>query len=375
MSKKISNFNNFLSERDLNSKIAESFTEEIQLWNNEILQESSLVDMIKNKLSKSLLGSFSKTGAIDKIREGNLAIEKELINKKFELRDKLDSLELKLDEVKKRNNKAAILAVENEIDKKKEEYRAFVKNKKAIMDKGMSLLSKAISGNPRLKEYYKAASAEDEIELSQMEYDLAKRKSSDAEEIEKLKKSLENAKKDADEIVKRFSSTSQSQDQTTSLKDSDLIDISSINKIFNKKDGDEILDLAKSTYQNAKTKKVALKRLLSDLATEIEKYKKKGLNPQKVIDNTEREAVKLANALDASENLVKVYKSLGGDPDSLEKKIASQAELTRILGKINQAVLDGQDANSGTTSSIIATFGSNPNLSAGDVKNTINKIN
>jgi hypothetical protein len=79
--------------------------------------------------------------------------------------------------------------------------------------------------------------------------------------------------------------------------------------------------------------------------------------------------------LDASENLVKVYKSLGGDPDSLEKKIASQAELTRILGKINQAVLDGQDANSGTTSSIIATFGSNPNLSAGDVKNTINKIN
>jgi hypothetical protein len=331
--------------------------------------------VIKNKLSKSLLGSFSKTGAIDKIREGNLAIEKELINKKFELRDKLDSLELKLDEVKKRNNKAAILAVENEIDKKKEEYRAFVKNKKAIMDKGMSLLSKAISGNPRLKEYYKAASAEDEIELSQMEYDLAKRKSSDAEEIEKLKKSLENAKKDADEIVKRFSSTSQSQDQTTSLKDSDLIDISSINKIFNKKDGDEILDLAKSTYQNAKTKKVALKRLLSDLATEIEKYKKKGLNPQKVIDNTEREAVKLANALDASENLVKVYKSLGGDPDSLEKKIASQAELTRILGKINQAVLDGQDANSGTTSSIIATFGSNPNLSAGDVKNTINKIN
>lgn len=332
------------------------------------------MDMIKNKLSKGLLGSFSKTGAIDKIRQGNLAIEKELINKKYELRDKLDSLELKLDEVRKRNSKAAILAVENEIDKKKEEYRAFVKNKKAIMDKGMSLLSKAISGNQRLKDYYKAASAEDEIELSQMEYDLAKRKSSDSSELEKLKKSLEDAKKEAEEMVKRFSSSPASQNGGSSLSEKDLIDIATLNKIFNKKDGEEILDLAKSTYQNAQNKKVALKRLLSDLASEIENYKKKGLNPKKIIDNSEKKAVQLANSLDASENLVKIYKTLGRDSDSLEKKLSSQAELTRILGKINQAVLDGQDANSGTTSSIIATFGSNPTLSAGDVKNTINKI-
>jgi cell division septum initiation protein DivIVA len=375
---KIKGFNQFLDGRDFDSPVEESLSEEIRLWNDSVISESAFTDIIKNKLSKSFLGSFSKVGAIDKIRKANLDIEKELLTKKFEMRDKIDALELKLDEVRKRNNKAAVLSVENEIDKMKEEYKAFVKNKKAIMDKGMSLLSKSIAGNKRLKEYFKAGSAEDEIDLSQFEYDLAKKKSSDAGEIENLRKSLENAKKEADDIITRFSSSSSSPSSqpksSKTFKDSELIDISKINSVINSKEGEDILELAKSTYKNVKGKKADLKKTLSDLAIEIENYKKKGLNPQKAIDAKEKEATKLANALDASENLVRVYKNLGGDPNSVEKKLSSQAELTKILGKINQAVMDGMDANSGTTSAVIATFGGSPNLTSGDVKNIINKI-
>jgi hypothetical protein len=375
---KIKGFNQFLDGRDFNSPVEESLSEEIRLWSDSVISESAFTDIIKNKLSKSFLGSFSKVGAIDKIRKANLDIEKELLTKKFEMRDKIDALELKLDEVRKRNNKAAVLSVENEIDKMKEEYKAFVKNKKAIMDKGMSLLSKSISGNKRLKEYFKAGSAEDEIELSQFEYDLAKKKSSDAGEIENLRKSLENAKKEADDIITRFTSsaasTSSQTKSTKTFKDSELIDISKINSVINSKEGEDILELAKSTYKNVKGKKADLKKILSELAVEIENYKKKGLNPQKAIDAKEKEATKLANALDASENLVRVYRNLGGDPNSVEKKLSSQAELTKILGKINQAVMDGMDANSGTTSAVIATFGGTPNLTSGDVKNIINKI-
>lgn len=375
---KIKGFNQFLDGRDFNSRVEESLSEEIRLWSDSVISESAFTDIIKNKLSKSFLGSFSKVGAIDKIRKANLDIEKELLTKKFEMRDKIDALELKLDEVRKRNNKAAVLSVENEIDKMKEEYKAFVKNKKAIMDKGMSLLSKSISGNKRLKEYFKAGSAEDEIELSQFEYDLAKKKSSDAGEIENLRKSLENAKKEADDIITRFTSsaasTSSQTKSTKTFKDSELIDISKINSVINSKEGEDILELAKSTYKNVKGKKADLKKILSELAVEIENYKKKGLNPQKAIDAKEKEATKLANALDASENLVRVYRNLGGDPNSVEKKLSSQAELTKILGKINQAVMDGMDANSGTTSEVIATFGGTPNLTSGDVKNIINKI-
>ncbi len=375
---KIKGFNQFLDGRDFNSPVEESLSEEIRLWSDSVISESAFTDIIKNKLSKSFLGSFSKVGAIDKIRKANLDIEKELLTKKFEMRDKIDALELKLDEVRKRNNKAAVLSVENEIDKMKEEYKAFVKNKKAIMDKGMSLLSKSISGNKRLKEYFKAGSAEDEIELSQFEYDLAKKKSSDAGEIENLRKSLENAKKEADDIITRFTSsaasTSSQTKSTKTFKDSELIDISKINSVINSKEGEDILELAKSTYKNVKGKKADLKKILSELAVEIENYKKKGLNPQKAIDAKEKEATKLANALDASENLVRVYRNLGGDPNSVEKKLSSQAELTKILGKINQAVMDGMDANSGTTSEVIATFGGTPNLTSGDVKNIINKI-
>lgn len=375
---KIKGFNQFLDGKDFNSPVEESLSEEIRLWNDSVISESAFTDIIKNKLSKSFLGSFSKVGAIDKIRKANLDIEKELLTKKFEMRDKIYALELKLDEVRKRNNKAAVLSVENEIDKMKEEYKAFVKNKKAIMDKGMSLLSKSISGSQRLKEYFKAGLAEDEIELSQFEYDLAKKKSSDAGEIENLRKSLENAKKEADDIITRFTSSAASTSfqtkSTKTFKDSELIDISKINSVINSKEGEDILELAKSTYKNVKGKKADLKKILSELAVEIENYKKKGLNPQKAIDAKEKEATKLANALDASENLVRVYRNLGGDPNSVEKKLSSQAELTKILGKINQAIMDGMDANSGTTSEVIATFGGTPNLTSGDVKNIINKI-
>ena len=375
---KIKGFGDFLYERDFVSPIEESLHEEIVSWSENSISESSFMDLIKNKLSKSFLGSFSKVGGIDKIRQANLAIEKELLDKKFEIRDKLDRLELKLDEARKHNSKAAILAFENEISKIKEEYKAFVKNRKAMMDKGISLLSKSISGSQRLKEYYKAGLAEDEIELSQYEYDLAKKKSSDSGEIEKLRISLETAKKEAQDIIKRFSQspspTQKSGKQSKTFKDTDLIDISKINSVINSKEGDDILELAKSTYKNSKTKKATLKKVLSDLAIELENYKKKGLNPQKIIDSKEKEAIKIANALDASENLIKIYKNLGGDASSVEKKLASQAELTRILSKINQAVLDGQDANSGTTSAVISTFGSSPSLTSVDVKNIINKI-
>ncbi len=377
--KRINSFNKFLLERDLNSPEDKLVSEEISNWLGQPLFEASFMDTLKNTLSKTFLGPFSKIASIDKIREGNLAIEKELITKKYDLRDKLDTLELKLDEVRKRGNKAAVITVENEIDRTREEYRTFVKNRKAVMEKGMALLNKAISGNSRLKEYYKAGKAEDDVDLSQMEYDLAKKKSEDKEEVEKLRKSLETAKKEADDIVRRFAKENTQQQKEPekktklSLKGKQLLDLSLINKVINGKNSFEIEDLTNLTDDFAHESKIELIEMLKTLATKISNARKKGLNINKTIDKVEEQAIKAANNLDSATNLEKVYRSLGTGKD-IETTLSSSSQLSTVLAKINKALMDGQDANSGATSHVIATFGGNPTLTSDNLSDLIKKV-
>ncbi len=376
--KRINSFNKFLLERDLHSPQDRIVSEEIANWLGQPLFEASFMDTIKNTLSKTFLGPFSKIASIDKIREGNLSIEKELIQKKYDIRDKLDALDLKLDEVRKRGIKAAVISVENEIDRAKEEYRTFVKNRKAVMEKGMSLLNKAISGNARLKDYYKAGKAEDDVDLSQMEYDLAKKKSQDKDELEKLRKSLETAKKEADDIVKRFSKENTKQpdpNQKTdiNLSGKKLLDLSLINKIINGKKAPEIEKLTELTDDFGHENRIELIDLLKDLANKIDISRKRGINPNRLIDKIEKQAIKTANNLDSAVNLEKVYRSLGTGKD-IEIKLSSSSELTTTLARINKALMDGQDANSGKTSYVIATFGGNPTLTSKNLMDLIKKV-
>ena len=187
---KIFKFEQYLEERDYFSPAGEELAENISAWEFEKSINEGLLDTIKNKLSKTIFGDFSKVSVIDTIRNGNLEIEKDLIAKKYEYSDKLDALELKLAEVTRRGNRAAILAVENETSKKKEEYRAYIKSRKIQIEKGLSLLTKAIDKNKRRKEYYEAGKAEDELNLANYEYDTAKKKSSSSKEVDRLKNLL-----------------------------------------------------------------------------------------------------------------------------------------------------------------------------------------
>ena len=187
---KIFKFEQYLEERDYFSPAGEELAENISAWEFEKSINEGLLDTIKNKLSKTIFGDFSKVSVIDTIRNGNLEIEKDLIAKKYEYSDKLDALELKLAEVTRSGNRAAILAVENETSKKKEEYRAYIKSRKIQIEKGLSLLTKAIDKNKRRKEYYEAGKAEDELNLANYEYDTAKKKSSSSKEVDRLKNLL-----------------------------------------------------------------------------------------------------------------------------------------------------------------------------------------
>lgn len=171
----------------------------------EDLNESRLLDEIKNRFSK-LLGGFSNINAIDEIRKGMLKLKKEILEKKYETQEEISDLELKLDQLEQKKtktstDKTAIEAVEKEITAKKEEYRAFLKSQNDRMQKGKELLQKTISKKDRLKRYLESVETDDKLEISEYEYELAKKHSADAAEISKLKNRIDKAKKDAKDLL------------------------------------------------------------------------------------------------------------------------------------------------------------------------------
>ena len=369
---KIFKFEQYLEERDYLSPIGEKLAEKIYTWESEKFINEGLFDTIKNKLSKSILGDFSKVSAIDTIRNGNLEIEKDIVAKKYEYSDKLDALELKLAEVKRSGNRAAILAVENEISKKKEEYRTYIKSRKIQIEKGLSLLSKAIDKNKRRKEYYEAGKAEDELNLANYEYDMAKKKSNSSKEIDRLKKSLDKARTDAESLIQRFQNQVSSTPQFIDIEIKDLSDPVAIKKKLSSKRSSDLLELKKKTEKNIEDKKEDLKKTLQELSDKIGALNKSGLSVRSsVLSDKEKEATEIANEIDAEINLLNLYNGVGNTKQEIQKKMNDSSDLNSLFSKINDAVKDAKDDSSGYTKDILLAF-SDPTVK--NLNQTIKKI-
>jgi hypothetical protein len=346
--RKILNHKDFISLRDLSEPIGESLLESYYTDYAEIdISEKKALDSLMNNLSKSLLGGLSRINLIDNIRKGDLDIKKEIITKKYELRDELDALEIKRNKARSAGSREALIQIENEIDKKKKEYSAFVKMKNAQMRKGADLMHKVIDGNDRRKEYYETGLADDEYELSKFEYEMARKSSEDSDEIKKLKAKFDEASKKADELISRISARKSA---SSSIKDSDLSDIGELKKIVGNRDAGVLMDLRDKTAERSEALKEELVDLLNSIKKEISM--KNGGSKRK-INSALRKSTSIANEIDALENLYTLYSSVGRGKKSIDKKLSNTTSLTDIFSKINLAVTDGKDAQSGLTKEII----------------------
>lgn len=200
MFKNLASFEIFLQRKNFSSPLEESLKKEISEWYS--VNESSILNSIKNKLSKSIFGDFSRVGVIDNIRKGNLQIKKDVIENNYKINDEVDELRMKRDEVLKIGNKSAVESIESQITKKKEELNSYSKLAKSKIQKGIDLLEKTIDKNKRRKDYYEAGFKEDEYNLAEFEYELSKKRSLDSSEIKKIKDRVDKAKKEAAEIIK-----------------------------------------------------------------------------------------------------------------------------------------------------------------------------
>lgn len=166
--------------------------------------KEGLMDSLANAIDSIM--PFSKTKTISYIVDNILEYEKDLLQAKYDLKKTLRKMDLRLKEIRDKIpvNQDAVESIKEEIEAKKNEYKAMVKSKSTAIEKAKELLRKEGAKSPRLKEVIKAKMAELEIDLAEFEYDLAKKISAEASEIQNLKDALDQAKKEAQEMLNKL---------------------------------------------------------------------------------------------------------------------------------------------------------------------------
>ena len=138
------------------------------------INEGRIANFLTNKLSKFLLGSFSGVGMIDEAIRVILALELDLIQKASDFKKVVVKMDDQIDQLTKEGNTDKIAALSKEREAKMNEFDAYEKAQNLKLRKGREVAKQIVNGNARRKEYLDSCYAENEIEMAELEYRLAK---------------------------------------------------------------------------------------------------------------------------------------------------------------------------------------------------------
>ena len=317
----IPSFQEFEETNPLHGKITPALAESLAEYfaGDESVNEG-VFDSIKNTLSKTFLGSLSYISMIDKVRAEVLKTEKESIQKKYAFDDEIASLKNSIKELAKNKDEAGIERVKRTIDSKTKEYQTYGKMINLRIEKAISTIKEAIRGNKRRMEYWEAGKSQDELDLAEFEYKLAKqRASSNPEDLKELEEEIKKTRDEAEKAKKKLEMDAKNHEEKEKEDSSDY------EKLLRTKKGKieaiakldhEIIDLEKELKN---TKKEFAKK---QIQREIDKLK----GTREDIEELGRK--NKGNALMNSKDLNDLNK-LAKEMDSLEAKIA-EPERKRI---------------------------------------------
>jgi hypothetical protein len=198
--KQIPNFQEFEEINPLYQKITPQLAESLAGYFSEdgTINESGFFDSIKNNLSKTFLGSLSYLNIIDKVRAEVLKLEKELVTKRYAFQDEIESLRKDIKDLSSSGNEFTLPKTQKTMELKKKEHETYENVTNTRIQKALEAVRSAIKENKRRKEYYDAGKAQDELELAEFEYQIAKKRAaSGSEDLRKLEAEIKKAKEEA----------------------------------------------------------------------------------------------------------------------------------------------------------------------------------
>lgn len=321
------------------------------------VNEGSVFNEIKTSLSKFFLGSLSRANMIDKTRQIIVQTEIELYTGTVELEDAIEEIEEKLAAAKKISDDVQVKAFTKELGLKEEEKKKFVDNLKTKLSSiKQKLESEIIQNNPRLEEYYEAGRLQDLVKIAQAKYDLAKNRSNNSDVLEKYKKQIETAQKEADEkaqiLMKKGDEAREEELSKTKKKKG--ISPETESKIISSKSPIAVIE-----------RKAELKKEIVDLESSLEKeidmlIRKIEKNPESVSQNkilaTKEKLIKLEGEIRTRKELVKFLESLGKNRTELKRKLAKESEITKYVNLINNIFSSSKSGRSENSKAIDAAF-------------------
>jgi len=211
----IPSFQEFEENNPLNGKITPDLAESLaDYFAGEESVNEGVFDSIKNTLSKTFLGSLSYISMIDKVRAEVLKMEKESLQKKYTFEDEIDSLKNSIKELSKTKDEAGIDRVNKTLEAKTKEHQSYNKMINLRIEKAISTIKDAIKGNKRRMEYWEAGKSQDELDLAEFEYRLAKqRASSSPEDLKDLEAEIKKAKDEAEKSKKKLETDAKNQEK------------------------------------------------------------------------------------------------------------------------------------------------------------------
>ena len=211
----IPSFQEFEETNPLHGKITPALAESLaDYFAGEESVNEGVFDSIKNTLSKTFLGSLSYISMIDKVRSEVLKLEKESLQKKYAFEDEMDSIKNSIKELSKNKDEAGIERVNKTIDAKTKEYQSYGKMTNLRIEKAISTIKDAIKGNKRRMEYWEAGKSQDELDLAEFEYRLAKqRANSNPEDLKSLEAEIKKAKEEAEKSKKKLETDAKNQEE------------------------------------------------------------------------------------------------------------------------------------------------------------------
>ncbi len=300
------------------------------------INEGRIANFLTNKLSKFLLGSFSGVGMIDEAVRAILSLELDLIQKASDLRKAIAKFDEQIDQLAKEGNKEKIDVIAKEREAKTNEFDAYEKAQNLKLKKARDVAKQIVDGNSRRKEYLDSCYAENEIEMAELEYKLAKERSEDQTALKAYEEKLAKAREEAEAKAKDIEEQMKKEEdkEPKEVKTEVSFDTEKEKKIISRRRGGDIIKRKNELEKEIADIKSDMERKLNQISNKI----KKSTKPltERYLENAKLDLIEMATALDYKKELLSTFRNLGKNAAEIEKSLGNNKEFKDAIDKINK---------------------------------------
>jgi hypothetical protein len=265
-----------------------------------------------------------------------LSLELDLIQKASDLRKTIAKFDEQIDQLAKEGNKEKIDVIAKEREAKTNEFDAYEKAQNLKLKKARDVAKQIVNGNSRRKEYLDSCYAENEIEMAELEYRLAKERSEDQTALKSYEEKVAKAREEAEAKAKEIEEQMKKEEdkEPKEVKTEVSFDAEKEKKIISRRKGGDIIKRKNELEKEIADIKSDMERKLNQISNKI----KKSTKPltERYLENAKLDLIEMATALDYKKELLSTFRNLGRNAAEIEKSLGNNKEFKDAIDKINK---------------------------------------